>query len=81
MAMDIYRYDNLQELEVLARNRKNNNKVVACVAGAKRGGEGGREKSSRRELPSLPNPFFFFPSSLSPPDACYAGYSVESFYD
>ena len=56
--MDIYRYDYLQELEVLAR-RKNNNTVVACVAGIKRGGEGGREKSSEGNYPLSPIPFSF----------------------
>ena len=41
---------------------------VACVAGAKREGGGGRKKGKGIPLP-------FFPSSLSPTpfDACYAG--------
>ena len=42
---------------------------LACVAGAKRGGEGGESAKKGRmkgSLPSLPNPSLFFPSSLSP---------------
>ena len=44
-------------------------KVLACVAGAKRGGGGGREKSS--------SPFSLPPYPLPPTpfDACYAGYA------
>ena len=50
---------------------------IACVAGAKRGGRGGREKSAKEgdeEGSLLPNPPPF--SSLSPPpfDARYTGY-------
>ena len=40
-------------------------------------GRGEEEKRKRWEkgwdLPSLPNPFFVFPFSLSPLDVCYAG--------
>ena len=58
---------------------------LACVAGAKRGGGGEREKSAigKRErsasLPSLPNPPSpFSPSFQSPAtfDACYPGYTL-----
>ena len=58
---------------------------LACVAGAKRGGGGEREKSAngKRErspsLPSLPNPPSpFSPSFQSPAtfDACYSGYTL-----
>ena len=50
---------------------------IACVADAKRGGRGGREKSAKEgdeEGSLLPNPPPF--SSLSPPpfDASYTGY-------
>ena len=46
---------------------------VACVAGARRGGEGGREKSEKS--PSL-FPFSPFPVSPTPFNACYAGYGI-----
>ena len=58
---------------------------LACVAGAKRGGGGEREKraNGKRErspsLPSLPNPPSpFSPSFQSPAtfDACYPGYTL-----
>ena len=49
-------------------------KLLACVAGAKRGGEGGREKGNPPPLfPFLPTPY---PLSPTPFNACYAGYEI-----
>ena len=59
--------------------------VLAWVAGAKRGGGGGREKSAKEgKREGVPYPLsvisLFFPSSLSPTpfDAGYAGYLFEN---
>ena len=52
---------------------------LACVAGAKRGGGGRREKGKGNPIQSNPILLPFFPSSLSPTpfDACYAGYFIS----
>jgi len=49
--------------------------LLACVAGAKMGGEGEGEKCES----GSPNPTLFFPSSLSPTpfNAFYAGYCAS----
>ena len=58
-------------------------KILACVAGAKREGRGGREKGKREGSLPLPSPSpqsscpFSLPPYPLPPtpfDACYAGY-------
>ena len=75
MAMDIYRYDNLQELEVLARNcvatrtlREKKQQQSRCLRGRRKKGKGrgggGREKSTKEgksegSYPLSPIPFSF----------------------
>ena len=61
--------------QVVINRRHKAGDAIACVAGAKRGGGGGREKGKSEGSPQSPSPFSLPPYPLLPTpfDACYAG--------